>query len=712
MTKAQTHSPKQGQQQTPQAGERRSAQPAPANLSGLVQRAQIDPRRLSAPEVTALQRMAGNRAVQRLLAPSRTSSGVDDSAQRPEPSPPIVPIQRKHKNRIQRFSEDDTKPNGHTNWDTETVQITKSSAGSVGGVFFAQDATGNQLVIKPEYSDNTDRPTTASQSQFADKALGEFGFKTPNSRILRSGDAEFQQLVGVINSARLQLKPEDEDQRDAIGTRLANAKYLKIMTSIQGESWDKKLEDAVLSQENADRFLAFLAANNYALPRNFGRLVIADASIGNDDRISYSKLWKTFGINAGNVMFSGNQMVLIDSDASIGEVTKLTGADKGAFKTPKAYDLVNTIFDNKDEYASSFAEVHIPKVFKDNRHGKKLAFDANAYYDSWLPQHRDGMIQAFKDGLQSGLAQLSLLEGDRTAMTGLKQEAQKHGQGEEQALWTTFKARSRYMLARDRGVKKNVATQGGQLYFESKMTGGQGMDLDGVSDLDPRVTTAVNAPGKRSTKLKGIKNLFGKRKASRKQANKLRTAMGKESNVKKLNILNDDGDQVSPTKNPEGFGGILTNTLFNTTRTDRSGRHVQVIKTMGIVAIEAQKKEVEIRQQTRMVNSLTNYLRSGQGTRESALARKRLQAFMDSGTLLKLETQVQHLEAAVEGGRPTLQKSAALLTYLESLITKLRSAMNTLALACTRAVAPNPSAPLTVPQVMPPLPDLPEGATD
>lgn len=226
--------------------------------TAMIQRAQQDPRALSSQDVLALQRTIGNRAVANLVQSKRSNAPtlqpklqvgpahdryeaeadhIANQVVQRQPDAthePILHVQQqsvsgknaKRPPTIQRFSDKDAKPGAKTNWLGETTQIKKSAAGSVTGVFFVSGGGGGSLVIKPEYQDGEleGRPTTAAQSQFADKTLSKLGFFVPNSRIVWPGDDEFQEIVQILNSQLLILKPEDEEQRGAIGARLANAK--------------------------------------------------------------------------------------------------------------------------------------------------------------------------------------------------------------------------------------------------------------------------------------------------------------------------------------------------------------------------------------------------------------------------------------------------------------------------------------------------------
>lgn len=592
---------------------------------------------------------------------------------------------------IQRFSENDTKPGAQTNWDGETTAITKSSAGQVGGVFFAKDAHDNQLVLKPEYADNDLRPTTAAQSQFADKVLGQFGFATPGSRIVRNSDPEFQQIIQIVNSGRLQLKETDEPQRAAIGERLAGAKYIKVMTSIQGISWGDMTDEAAFSQEKAGEFLQLLAANNYALPHNMGKLIVADAVIGNDDRINFNTTFKKFGMNTGNIMFSGTKMFLIDSDAAIGQVSKMIGAKTGAFKTAKEnYDIINNLFDHVDQYASTFAEKHVADLLtqarSNNLNSGKIQnnFDIRTVFDPWLQEHKDGIKAAVKAGMQDGLWQLSVLRSDKQGMQELHQEARTYGEGEEEELWTTFKARGRYLEDRDKGMDKELAINQNQLYFESKLGIDQESQVPEVEGVDP-VALNIEAPKKRS-KLKkfSLARRFGKRNKSRKQKKRVRDALSNETNLKKLSVLKEDR-QVKPL---DQAGSIINHDALKTDRTDRSAREVTFLQNSSVLVYELQKKGAEVRRQNETLNGLVMYLRYAQGrsTRETEAARKRIMGLTSSGNLTKLEMQTQQLEASVARAIPRLTKhNPELAQMLKTYVDELRASMDELTQTFQRA---------------------------
>lgn len=557
---------------------------------------------------------------------------------------------------IQRFSDEDVKPEATTNWNTETVRVTKSAAGKVGGVYFPEDANGNKLVIKPEYNDNTDRPTTAGQSQFADTVLGKFGFSTPGSRILRSGEGEFNQLVQVLTSGRLQLSPKDAPDRDAIVARLGNVKYFKIMSMATGDSWDKTFEDSVLSKDNADKLIAFLQANNYAFARNTGKLIVADTLIGNDDRINFDfKTWKKFGINGGNVIFSGEQMMLIDNDSSLGDLLQKTGSNTGAFKSNKVTrDQMTALFEHMDQFALTFVTKYIPDYLKGEYYyldkSKLDGFNGVTYISAWCEENKDALVQAMKDGVQSGMTTLSELFSNQETMGNLRGVTKTYGEGEEDRLWTAFETRGRHMMARQDGRDKNLALMESQLYYESTVTGGQGYAP--VEDVDPDALE-LEKPKKKSKF--SLKRAFGKRKKSRQLRARARNAMTSENNLNELNYRNietEDNYYHSKLANK-----VLDKEEFKPNRKDRAGREIKFLHGSGILVRELNKKVSEVEEHVKVLNATADYLRHpGAKPREHEMAQKRIQAYVDGNVLSKLQEQSRKLVASAERAVPNLTK--------------------------------------------------------
>ena len=412
---------------------------------------------------------------------------------------------------VQRFSDADVQPGATTDWNAETVRVTKSETGMISGVFFPQDQGGKKLVVKPEYSDNTDRPTTAAQTQFADKALTQMGFNLPASRIISPADNEFGQIVEVIasdNPQRLYQRSGDPFSQDALGqirARLTAAKYFKVMAAVDGKSWNDVLK-GVRSQEKADEFFTLLGGNNFALVRNMAKMVVADALIGNDDRAIFKSagFGKGFNGNTDNWMIAGNELILIDSDVSIGELERMGTSNGGGLRTAKggiAEDLLNDIFDNREEYARTFAASHLRNTFEDNLGNTE--FDLLGYFDQWHAQHAQEIIGAFLSGLDDGMAQVRQLFGNKEQMQELKNETKTHGQGEEDDLWATFKSRGKYLLSRGEGVGKNEALLQSRVYQEYKFTGGEGLPLDTIGQGFDETVVDIHIP--RSIKKSGKK---------------------------------------------------------------------------------------------------------------------------------------------------------------------------------------------------------------
>ena len=591
---------------------------------------------------------------------------------------------------IQRFSDEDAKPGGHPNWNDETVRVTKSAAGQASGVFFPEDQQGEKIVVKPEYADNDVRPTTAAQMQLADLVLSQFGFTLPDSRIVRSGEGEFNEIVSVIgsdNPRRLDFGPKEGDPEgmfQQVRARLMAAKFLKIMTAAKGRSWEQAVE-SVQSQETADEFLAMLSANEFAFVRNMGKMVVADALIGNDDRASFNTSFKKFGMNMGNLMIGGdNSFILIDSDAGIGDLQEGIGKKKGgAFKTGKGdtVDLLNPLFDQPEVFAETLFTKHIRNAFHDQVSGKTLpqGFDLLAYFDQWTTQHLPTAIAAFRTGISDGLQQVSDLFGDKQRMGGLKNEAETHGEGEEQSLWATFKTRGKYLQSRSEGLGLNEALAQSGAYQEYKF----GMQITPeVAPLNEGLLD-INIP-KNPKGLEKVSWKMGKRKGEHSQAlamkNQVRQSLESGRMSNRLRILEEDGS-LTPSKLREALRNVQTilEEVQKDTKGTRSSRKLQFMADCYSLGIEIQKKHAEIHDHLLQLTGLIAVVNGGKEGKQIDLARERLNRLIDAPINAEMLQQAPQLGASAGRVQAALRKSSPnLANVLRDVTTGLQTISNEL----------------------------------
>jgi hypothetical protein len=427
-----------------------------------LQRAMARPSQASPAELLALQQTAGNRAVTGLLSNPTSNRNL---------SPPPQP----GKSAIQRFSETDTEPNATVNWDNETDHITKSSAGQMGGVFFFHDANGHTLVLKPEYND-VERKTMAGQTQFADKFLQGMGFNTPQSRIIEPGNDEFAKVVRLIPekltfSDKVRTEIGDLDAfKTGLSNRLAGVKYFKLMQSASGDSMAGMLKDATTIDAVSQ---VIQTLSNPHLLRQLGRLVVADAVLGNNDRlgIETSHRGTTFVSNLGNIVISGNQLTTIDSDALAR--TALKSVHNHNFNALSFHSLIDSAIDDAPGIFDKVLEV-FQQGLQDKVEGSEDLTDRMAGSVN-LTQYFSANYDAgaasplFQGGVKAGLDEvMEILTQQPEQLEALEAEAQKTYGSDPQnkdSVWDTFMARGHYLKSRYQGGKKiETALQEGMAY--------------------------------------------------------------------------------------------------------------------------------------------------------------------------------------------------------------------------------------------------------
>jgi hypothetical protein len=569
---------------------------------------------------------------------------------------------------VQRFSDADVQPGATTDWNAETVRVTKSETGMISGVFFPQDQGGKKLVIKPEYRDNTDRPTTSAQTQFADKALTQMGFNLPASRIIYPSDNEFGQIVDVISSdnpQRLYQRSGDPFALDALGqirARLAGAKYLKVMTAVDGKAWSDVLK-GVRSQEKADEFFTLISGNGFALVRNMAKMVVADALIGNDDRAMFKTggFGKGFNGNTDNWMISGNDLVLIDSDSSIGDLNKI-GTQQGGLQTAKkgmAEDMLNDIFDKREEYARTFAAGHLRNTFEDNL--RTTDFDLLGYFDQWHAQHAQEIIAAFLSGLDDGMAQVRQLFGDKEQLQGLKNEINTYGEGEEGNLWSTFKSRGKYLLSRGEGVGKNEAQLQSRVYQEYKFTGGEGLPLDNLGQELDETVVDIHIP--KSLKKSGKKpKSQSKKQGAKPMDERISKSLESGTWARTLDHLIDRQNRIIPAQ-MELLGNSIT-TLHEEAQKLKGSRAKYLLLLGSCMRLipEFHKKQGEIKETLNNATSLALSLRDEKTSPKMRdFAVRRRDRLVNSGLNERLARQVARLAATAHDVKGPLRTKNPLL---------------------------------------------------
>jgi hypothetical protein len=216
--------------------------------------------------------------------------------------------------KIQRFP-DAVLTGAYDSWVADQPNVARAGEGAKGGVYFLTSA-GNvpMVVVKPLMDE------APAQSQFGDAILSTgFGITTPQSRIVRKGTAEFDQLFELV-------KPLDVAPQDHVALMgyqpLENADYFKIMMAV-GEGSLSGLSSGADTQVKVDRLVRVIRNQNAM--NTVGMLAVADAVMGNDDRLSKTSVKNM--INLGNYMVTGtDELVAIDTTARLNQAATVQAA--------------------------------------------------------------------------------------------------------------------------------------------------------------------------------------------------------------------------------------------------------------------------------------------------------------------------------------------------------------------------------------------------
>ena len=405
---------------------------------------------------------AGNRAAALHADKALSASRATRPASSETPREELVALSRTSNARVQRFSESVLQP-GYTEWHRRTASVTVAAEGAAGGVYFFNSDQGEyrRVVVKPLMDEGPE------QSQFGDEFLRAMGIHAPASKIVERGRPEFTQLEALVRP-HWPGQPDDlsltdqwgamtEGEKQANIAAVANWRAIdqlpafKVMGLAKGESLSglaaggqAAASQGGVAQADVDRLIRLLT--NQAFLRNLGETMIADAAMGNDDRVTYGAAIK---VNLGNIMVANDDSLsAIDTAAALKRVDAKTGFDPTAFN---AATLLRTFADPARLLAlvnAFFAAVR-SKVLGSVGVG---AFSPINYYDAHF-QNADlanarGFIQG---GINSGLVRLNSLltqAQNKETRAGLKAEAAMPYVGtKDKASWQTLKANYSYYEA-------------------------------------------------------------------------------------------------------------------------------------------------------------------------------------------------------------------------------------------------------------------------
>jgi hypothetical protein len=178
--------------------------------------------------------------------------------------------------------------------------------------------------------------SSAGESELGDLVLQTLEIESARSRVVPESSPEFRMVAEILKPAeawkkRSLVPPKREgDEQDPFGTQrqlaqsfemtsTAAAKAFKIMEAVQGESLSALSEghktddgERAVSVADVDRLAAVVLQNG----EKIGALVVADAIIGNTDRIGKGRA------NIGNIMVheGTGKFIAIDTGSSLPQI--------------------------------------------------------------------------------------------------------------------------------------------------------------------------------------------------------------------------------------------------------------------------------------------------------------------------------------------------------------------------------------------------------
>lgn len=408
---------------------------------GVLQRTVIDPGAASAEGILALQRGYGNRAVTGLLA------GVSP---RKEPT--------RHRARgtsyVQRYPADALQSGASIDWPAQTSTVKRSAEGVSGGVFFFKGTGGpiRDLVVKPEYAGEKESITPAT-GLFADKVLSSMGISVPDSRLISDPTEENAiKATAAQKGAGIPETIEKDGESDSF-------RFLRVMSKGQGQSLKAMLKGTT-TIEGVQSVVDLSTQEGFL--KKLGRLMLADALLGNWDRLGYINL-TGFASNLGNLIVSGGEITAIDSEALLPDVdlSEIGESYAGALNYQM---LIDTLLDEADRVFSKVIAL-IAHCLEGSYEGFALKQVFTTIYAKKGPERNAG--EKFKQGIRSGVDQVkAMLAQKGPTMQSLKQEARKQyklaPKGKD--LWQTFKTRAKYITARAGGASEAQALRQTAVY--------------------------------------------------------------------------------------------------------------------------------------------------------------------------------------------------------------------------------------------------------
>ncbi len=311
--------------------------------------------------------------------------------------------------RLQRYPADTMTSGATVRWEQETATAKRSSSGATGVWFFTSPiGPVRSVVIKPNYWEGEKRRHKMMGTQaVAEAMIKQFGIATPESRSILATDPEAQSIRNAASSKGTAIP-----QQDTAEVPLA---FINIMGKVTGTSVESSSKDAFEGgMIGVNRLLNQLKDPH--LLNQVGQLMALDAFMGNKDRVHIGKS------NVGNIMYEGQDITAIDSDAYFDKINDRQVGGSGV----GAYDWIlkdiDKLFSNPGGYADEFLGAVRRYIEFDAEHHARQGEEAQQIVNYFLnypdfPQWRAQIML----GIQQGIQRIKAMMASKKKRSNLKE---------------------------------------------------------------------------------------------------------------------------------------------------------------------------------------------------------------------------------------------------------------------------------------------------
>lgn len=378
-------------------------------------------------------------------------------------------------------------------WMRQMVYCKPSSGGAVGVVFaWAGRAYSRQSLAKASEAAFVIKPVQGSPAptKFAEHILSKIsGAQSPNSKPISRRSTSGSGLVLTLKMFRdRENDPQIKNRWKEVFQHYDRADTFLIQETQIGI---KEFGDEYREQSGLATMLL-----NTELMTNLGKLFVADALIGNGDRLS--------NMNTGNIIFKPDGTLCSIDTTTI--LTNFQAILNDTTLTSNTFNDMGTIsasyWATKDIIKTGGLQVPSARQQADYNKGKapsvapSFALDTMFDVDNWWNKMFRGHLEAglqklqpplnspsetawnhgkmcFKRGVEQGINQIdSKLSGLNWLLIKNKYKSYvtKYG-GDPNLDWMNFKIRRRYIKLRKKGITEDIALKAIQDYVAKKMPG-------------------------------------------------------------------------------------------------------------------------------------------------------------------------------------------------------------------------------------------------